>query len=136
MVYSHINSILTNDSNTNGYKQLKAIFCEIDSPEVSQDSIKKYLYFWNKNHYKHLDFHYLQPALSEKQEPVTGLWLSVVKLEGDLTSCDSALVLNVVYDYMKYSMKIANPETNSEFIEMKEELSKRDSVKLLEIIST
>jgi hypothetical protein len=114
-------------------KKLDYVFCEIDSPAYCKSGNNKYLYFWNKNNYFHLDFNYVQPALSVSQSPVHGLWLVISSQQAtDLTEVKGQLVADVIYDYLKYAMQIENPEQNPDFIKMKEELSK--PIKLQRIV--
>ena len=67
MIYKHVASMLSEDAYQMNGKQIDYICCEIDSPEYSKAEIKKYLYFWDKNKFWHLDFNYVQPALSSEQ---------------------------------------------------------------------
>lgn len=112
-IYKKVYSILASDAYSNGKQRLANIFCEIDSPEYSKASIKKYLHFWNKHGYRHLDFSYIQPSLSSSQEAVEGLWLTVASSSDENISGE--YVLRVVHDYMKYAMQIDVPEENSEY---------------------
>lgn len=125
-LYKKIYSKLVADAYENGKQKLENIFCEIDSPEYSQASIKKYLYFWNKHGFKHLDFAYTQPSLSPAQESVDGLWFTVAKFSNETLSGN--YVLQVIYDYMKYAMQIDNPYDNQEYKKMHKELSGRISI--------
>lgn len=131
-VYKRVREILSADAYKNGKQKLSSIFCEIDSPEYSKASIKKYLYFWNKHGYKHLEFSYIQPSLSPVQEPVTGLWFAVANMSEEGIS--GMYVLKVIYDYMKYAMQIETPELNSEFKAMEKELKSKSDVSRLPII--
>ena len=111
------------------------IFCEIDSPEYSRAEIKKYLYFWDKNHYRHLEFSYVQPALSDAQEPVTGLWLTVSPQHTVTDTLPAQAVVDAVYDYIKYAMGIT-PEENEEFLAMRGELTENEAVALSPLLKT
>ena len=134
LIYHHVLKVLQNDANQTGRNKLEYIFCEIDSPEYSTDSIKKYLYFWDKQNYKHLDFTYIQPALSENQNPVSGLWLTVSPQNSVMATVPSKLIKHVIYNYMKYAMKITNPEENKYFCQMRDELIKKENISLLNIL--
>lgn len=131
-IYKKIYAILSADAYNNGKKKLSNVFCEIDAPEYSKASVKKYLYFWNKQGYKHLAFSYIQPSLSPMQESVDGLWFAVANFSGE--NVTGNYVLQVIYDYMKYAMQIDNPYENLEYKKMKQELSNREKIDTLPII--
>lgn len=132
-IYKHVTKILSEDAYQVNGKPLEYICCEIDSPEYSKSEIKKYLYFWNKNNFWHLDFEYVQPALSAGQEPVDGLWFNISPQRSSARDVSSRLVLDVLYDYIKYAMCI-DPETSPEYQKMSEALLKNDHVGLKKII--
>lgn len=134
MIYKHIVSILSEDAHQMTGKALDYILCEIDSPEHSRAEVKKYLYFWNKNNFWHLDFHYVQPALSAGQKPVTGLWFTVSPQRASCTEVPAKLVADVLYDYVKFAMCIDDPDENAEYREMKRELLEKGTVSLRKII--
>ena len=134
-LYRHVLLMLNEDAYKNKRQQLGHIFCEIDSPEHSQTGIKKYLYFWRKHNYRHLGFDYIQPSLSPDQEKVTGLWLTVAPQAGQ-RSVSGKYVLQVLQDYMKYCMRIANPTEHPDYKQMAAQLEKLDKVPLLPIIET
>ncbi len=134
MIYNHIQMVLSSDAYSYCHQKLDYIFCEIDSPEYSKDSIKKYLYFWNKHSFKRINFSYVQPALSSQQKPVEGLWLVVSCLNGNVDEIESRYVLNFVKEYMKYSMQIANPTENEVFALMKKESEHKKDFRLTNII--
>ncbi len=133
-MYEQIRAVLTADANRYGHKTPEHLFCEIDSPEYSKANVRKYLYFWNKNHYKHLDFSYVQPALSVEKEPVTGLWLNVTMLHSTEGTIDGETVLSVLRSYMKFCMQIEHPEENTEYIRMEKEIRSRGKIPLLPIL--
>lgn len=132
LIYKKVSAILSEDAYNNGKQKLSNIFCEIDSPEYSKASVKKYLYFWNKQGYKHLAFSYIQPSLSPSQESVDGLWFTVANLSNK--SISGNYVLQVIYDYMKYAMQIDDPCKNGDFQKMKQELSNCEKIDTLPII--
>ena len=133
LIYNHILDIMSADAFKIHKKKLEYVFCEIDSPQYSKASIKKYLYFWNKHHFLHLDFSYVQPSLSEKQSAVTGLWFIVSRQTNIHSDIKGEVIVSVLSDYMKYAMQIDNPDENPDFQRMRNEiLSKK--VSLLPII--
>ena len=134
MIYTHVVSILSEDAYETNGQPLDYICCEIDAPEHSRAEIKKYLYFWNKNNYWHLGFHYVQPALSAGQKPVTGLWLTISPQRALCQTVPAELILSVLEDYIRYAMSIDDPETCAEYQLMKKELLEKKSVALERII--
>ena len=100
MIYKHVCSVLSEDAYQMNYKPLDYICCEIDSPEHSRAEIKKYLYFWNKNNFWHMDFNYVQPALSAGQNPAEGLWLTISPQRKSCSTVPSKLVSDILYDYI------------------------------------
>lgn len=133
MIYKHIISILSEDAHKMNKKPLDYVCCEIDSPEYSKAEIKKYLYFWNKNNFRHIDFNYVQPALSANQNAVTGLWFTIAPQRVSCTNIPAKLLNDILYDYIKYAMCI-EPEQCPEFLAMKKEIAKKANVRLCEII--
>ena len=134
LVYKQILNVMECDAYKINRKKLAYVFCEIDSPEHSKANIKKYLYFWNKHNYWHVDFKYIQPSLSPSQGPVHGLWFLVSSQANDLSEVQGELVAKVISDYMKYAMQIDNPQENSDFIKMKDELLSKP-IKVMRIIN-
>jgi len=134
LIYKQILNVLQCDAQKINKKKLGYVFCEIDSPDYAKSSNKKYLHFWNKHNYRHLDFTYIQPSLSPSQAPVTGLWFIVSSQQAtDLSEVQGKLVISVIRDYMKYAMQIDNPEENPYFKKMKDELLSKP-VNVLRII--
>lgn len=133
LIYKHILNVMGFDARKINNKKLAYVFCEIDSPEYSKSNNKKYLYFWNKHNYWHLDFNYIQPALSSSQSPVHGLWFLISPQGSDLSEVKGELVAKIICDYMKYAMQINNPQENSDYIKMKGELLSKP-VNVLRII--
>ena len=133
-IYKHISSILSEDAHQMSAKPLDYICCEIDSPEHSVSEVKKYLYFWNKNNFWHMDFGYVQPALSANQKPVDGLWLTISPQRVSVDEVPAKLVADIIYDYVKYAMCIDEPRNCKEYINMENEIMAKDTVKLTKII--
>ena len=128
LLYRKVLATLNSDAQRFRKKQPDYIFCEVDSPEHSVADVKKYLYFWDKQCYRRLNFHYIQPALSASKEPVTGLWLAVTNPHTECTDLPVRTVLQVLHDYMKYAMGIDSPRENPAYIQMEQELSGHKTV--------
>ena len=45
------------------------------------------------------------------------------------------IILSVLYDYLKYGMKIEFPERDKTYIEMKKEIKEKDSIKMISILN-
>jgi GNAT superfamily N-acetyltransferase len=133
-VYRQVLRVLYKDAYRNKKKLLSNVFCEIDSPEYNQASIKKYLYFWSKHHFKRLDFSYIQPSLSPTQEAVTGLWFTVASQNGAPPTVSGSYVLQVIHDYMKYAMRIEDPKAHPDYQRMEAELQAQKQVALRSIL--
>lgn len=133
-LYHHILETISKDAFENGKLRPEYVFCEIDAPSHSRAQVKKYLYFWDKYKFMRLNMQYVQPALSGTQKPVKGLWLTVSSLHKMLTKLPGKLVADVIYDYMKYAMGIAEPDRAPEYVKMKQELYTLGEVGLSKLI--
>jgi hypothetical protein len=133
LIYNHVLNIISADAYKIQKKKLDYVFCEIDSPEYSKASIKKYLYFWDKHNFRRIDFAYVQTSLSPVQSPVAGLWFTVSPKTGNNENIPGGLVLEVLSDYMKYAMQIDNPSEHPVYQKMHSEIMSRD-INLLRII--
>lgn len=133
-LYHHILETIAKDAFENGKQRPEYIFCEIDAPSHSRAQVKKYLHFWDKYKFMRLNMQYVQPALSGVQKPVKGLWLTVSSLHKTVTKVPGRLVADVIYDYMKYAMGIAEPATAPEYVKMEQELCTLGDVELSKII--
>jgi len=127
-LYQKVVSKINEDAIRHQKNDVDYIFCEMDSPDYSTKSEKKYLYFWNKNGYCKLDFKYIQPPLSESQAAVEHLWLAVASQYKMVNYVDSDIVIDFLYCYMKYSMKIDEPRENKCFKKMCSDLKKMKRV--------
>lgn len=134
LIYEHTRTVLNADAFAEGKVAPDYLCCEIDSPEHSKADVKKYLYFWNKNGFMKIGFDYLQPALSRGKERVTGLWLTLAPRSGQKKSVPKQLVLDILGDYMRYAMGIAEPEKNEEYIAMKAQTEGRETLSLEKLI--
>ena len=76
----------------------------------------------------------MQPALSGDQEPVDGLWFTISPQHASLSDIPSRLGADLLYDYVRYAMGIADPDQNPEYRKMKEELLTSDKVEVSRII--
>ena len=87
-----------------------------------------------KNNFWHMDFKYVQPALSANQKPVDGLWLTISPQRVSVDEVPAKLVADIVYDYVKYAMCIDEPRSCAEYLNMENEITAKGTVKLSKII--
>ena len=133
-MFKHVKKMMNLDADKLKKRPVDYIFCEVDQPAKSRAAVKKYLYFWRKNQYKHIDFTYVQPALNKEKDAVDALWLTVACVNDFLAETIPAkVVIDFVADYMKYAMQIDEPEAMPEFKAMQEELLQKGNVALKEI---
>ena len=132
-IYKQVLAMLSYDANKNKFKNVENIFCEAETPEKNVAPDKKYLNFWHKNNFKRLEFGYVQPALSTYQKPVEDMWLTVTapKQTGEF---QKDKLLKFLQCYMKYCMRIDEPEKNEHYKKMKLEIENKNSVLLKNII--
>lgn len=134
IIYKHVLSVLAKDARQMNAKMLDYVCCEIDSPKCSKAKIKKHLYFWNKNNFWRVNFDYIQPALSNQQNFVTGLWFTISPQNKFCNEVPSKLIQDILYDYLKFSMSIEDPAKCPEYIGMEKQIMKQKALTLTKII--
>jgi len=107
---------LAADAQSRG-RTLDCIVAEMNDPFRSEsfaDGLDPFVRatIWDKWGYRKLDFPYIQPALSDEQEPVTGLLLLLVKpcRPDYATGIPAATVRSILREYMRWAMRIDEPE--------------------------
>ena len=84
---------------------------------------------WDKWGYRKLDFPYIQPALSREQAPVTGLLLLVKACRPDYASgIPAATMESILREYMRWAMRIEEPEQLDAYRRMRDAIDQRDIV--------
>jgi GNAT superfamily N-acetyltransferase len=84
---------------------------------------------WDGWGYQRLCFPYAQPALSAGQEPVNCLLLAIKPIADHLRrGVSSTLVREIVEGYIRWAMRINEPEQDATFASMQRYLSKLSSV--------
>ena len=63
-----------------------------------------------------------------------GLWFTISTPKHLCTAVSSELVVDILYDYIKYAMGINNPDECQEYLDMKSEITQNDIVELKRII--
>ncbi|MVU77531.1 GNAT family N-acetyltransferase [Nocardia sp. ET3-3] len=79
-----------------------------------------------------MDFRYVQPALSDQQEPAENLLLIARPVAGKPDAIGADVVLSIVSQYMRWAMRIEHPLRNREFRGMARALTGRRSIGLVE----
>ena len=142
MVYNEVLRILNNDAILRKKIGVDHILIEINNPSYSKEGNPlKYLYFWNKYNFKHINMDYIQPALEEGKDCVTELWLAYhsPKVEREnpknpiINEVDKGLVFDIISDYFKYAMKINTPKENEIYKKMFDSIKEKD-ISLSDII--
>lgn len=142
IVFEKVLEVLDNDAVKNHYLGVDHILIEINNPEYAKTGDPlKYLYFWDKFNFKHLEFDYIQPPLNEEKEEVRQLWLGYLSPKYAREHIDSpfveevdkSLILGILSNYFKYAFKIDNPKECKQFIEMMNS-NKENTIKTSEII--
>jgi GNAT superfamily N-acetyltransferase len=89
---------------------------------------------WNKWGYGGLDFPYVQPALSDSQQPVCNLLL-IAKIfrEAWSRSIPSQTVKAIVHEYLRWAMRLETPDDCAEYREMAAFLDRRRGVPVLSL---
>ena len=126
-IYQHVLKILNDDAIKNHQLGVDHIIIEINNPTIKKEGDPmKYLYFWDKFHYQHLEFDYIQPPLSDDKQEVRELWLGYLSPKYEREHIDSPftdkvdkdIVMNILADYFKYAMMIDEPTKCKQYLEM------------------
>jgi len=90
--------------------------------------------WWDRRGYGKLDFPYVQPALSPEQVPVRNLMLGVKLFAPSQRRAISAPAVDVfLRDYLIHAMRIADPASSAEYVEMSRWLGSRDDVGVISL---
>jgi GNAT superfamily N-acetyltransferase len=124
------------DARRAGRGSLDGVVIELNDPfrvapqDDNYDPFERAL-IWDRWGYKRICFPYIQPALSEEQEPATCLLLAMKPIAARLQSeIPAVLAGDAVGEYMRWAMRIDNPEANPIFVEMRKFLSAQSTVPL------
>ena len=118
-------------------RSLDWVIGEIDDPFRCASHLSAFDPFsraqvWHRWGYRRIDFPYVQPALSAEQSPVRTLLLVAKTCSPRFTdSIPSAQVRLVIHEYLRWAMRIAGPDANTEYREMAAYLSRHDSIELI-----
>jgi len=126
-------------------KRPNGIVAEMNDPfriDLRQDNFDPFdrAAIWHGWGFKYLRFRYVQPSLSQDQAPAEQLILLCKPLvpcfedwRSDVSRFDEwpgAVVREVLRAYLEYAMRIADPDTNPQFVAMKAQLEDARSIRL------
>ena len=116
-----------------GKNEVEYVFCEVESPELRGDGDVAHLSFWRNNWFGRLNIEYIQPPLSDELQPVRGLWLlGLSRLSpGNTKKMDASAVRSVLWNYLHYSMSIANPEQDESYVFMCDQLANKATIDII-----
>lgn len=127
-------SLLVRDARRLVGQPLAAVVAEMNDP-LAPSAVRDNLdpatraLIWDRWGYVGLDFPYLQPALSAEQEPVTNLIMIAKPLRPDWQDgVPAATVRLVVHEYLRWAMRIDQPDLDADYRRMAEHLDRRDTV--------
>lgn len=134
MVHAATVKALDADARRSGNAALDGVVIELNDPfrvapqDDNYDPFQRAL-IWDRWGYGRLCFPYVQPALSAEQEPVTCLLLGIKPMASRLQhQVPATLVCDVLSEFMRWAMRIDEPENNPIFREMRDFLAKSPTV--------
>lgn len=120
---SRMENLLADDAKR-ANKHLDYVVAEMNDPRRTDlaadnmDPVERAL-LWHHWGYRVIDFDYIQPALSPMQAPVRTLRLIVrIRAALDQDRIPAARLLSIVANYLRWAMRIDQPEQAPEFQEM------------------
>jgi GNAT superfamily N-acetyltransferase len=126
-----------NDAMALGKGGLDAIVAEMNDPyKQSDDSMDAFVRaaIWNGWGYRRLDFPYVQPALSADKAPVDDLLLIAKPCRGEFERAMPAVkVKAILRGYMRWAMRIAEPEATPEYRYMSRYLDAVETVPMMSL---
>ena len=135
-MHQRVEEVLQSDARRAGYEALQSIVIEMNDPfrvDPATDNMDPFIRaaLWGRWGYAVLGFPYVQPALSDDQGPVTYLLLCAKPLDPAVRhTFPPKTVRQVVYGYLKWAMRIDDPEADPTFQEMSQALAQMESVPL------
>jgi len=129
-----IEAALIDDARRSG-GELRRFVAELNDPFKSpaDDSLDAFqrLLVWNAWGYAKLDFPYVQPALSDDQQPVRYLMLALKAHGARPPAIDAETVRSIVHEYVRWAMRIPEPTRCAEYAEMARYLAACASIPLI-----
>lgn len=124
------------DARRIGRSAIDGIVIELNDPfrvapqDDNYDPFERAL-IWDRWGYGRLCFPYVQPALSDEQEPVTCLLLGMKPIAPHMQArVPAATVCDVLEGYLRWAMRIDEPELDPTFAAMKQFLSNTSMVRI------
>ena len=124
------------DASAAGQNAVDGVVIELNDPfrvapqDDNYDPFARAL-IWDRWGYGRLCFPYVQPALSDDQEPVTCRLLGMKPIAPALQhGVPSATICDVLEGYLRWAMRIEQPELDPTFTAMKQYLSGQATVQL------
>jgi hypothetical protein len=135
-MHEAVEAILQQDAIAAGHQELDGITIEMNDPyrvEIASDNMDPFVRarLWGGWGYAVLEFPYVQPALSYDQEPVTCLLLCYKRISSRWqTSIAGDIVRQIVHGYLRWAMRIEDPDRDPVFQRMSQSLSALHAVAL------
>lgn len=130
-IVKHVSKLADADARKWSNSGVANIFCEVESPDISEDKSLGHLHFWRRNRFRRLAFSYVQPALGPGKSPVRGLWLLALPLRNAGDEFPSDIVRSVVRDYVFYAMGNEFVDSDADFQAMSHDLGRSPTVRLV-----
>jgi GNAT superfamily N-acetyltransferase len=134
MVHTATIEVLDADAHRIGRSGVDGIVIELNDPfrvapqDDNYDPFERAM-IWDRWGYGRLCFPYVQPALSDEQEPVTCLLLGMKPIAPSLKDqVPAATLCDVLEGYLRWAMRIDEPELDPTFAAMKQFLSNTSTV--------
>ena len=133
-LHDHTEAVLVDDARRAGRPTLDFVVAEINDPfriDLAADNLDPFLRarVWGGWGYRKLDFPYVQPALSEAQQPVRHLMLAIKPITAAYAEAVPAVRLgDTVRAYLRWAMRIQDPDANAEYRAMQHHLAAREGV--------
>lgn len=140
-VHDAVEAILHQDAIDAGYERLDGITIEMNDPyrvDIASDNMDPFVRarLWGGWGYSVFEFPYVQPALSDEQEPVTCLLLCFKRTSSRWRdSVPADIVRQIVHGYLQWAMRIEDPEQDPVFQQMSRALAALPDVKLTSLQS-
>jgi len=127
-------TLIARDARRTGRPDPDRIVAEIEDPflvDLSPGGFDPFARarIWGRWGFRKLQFPYVQPALSESQRPVHHLMLATKPFAADeRDAVPSARVENTLRAYLRWAMRIPDPESSAEYRGMRDDLARRGRV--------
>ena len=138
-LHEYVVSLLRHDAHNAGYAEVDGVVIELNDPfqvPAHTDNMDPFVRtrIWGKWGYQCLNFPYVQPALSEDQQPVTCLILALKPTSSRWKhSVPSPTARDIVHEYIKWAMRITDPAENMDYQNMHRALMGMQEVNLIRL---